>query len=171
MTNTARAGTTNEFVYTTYIGTTAERLWRALTEPEFTRRYWGATFETDWHAGSAMVWRQDGWTGGDPAQVVLVSEPYRRLSYTWHTFDAAFGREFGLSTAELATFAAEPRSAVTFEAEPQGEVVMLTVVHGGFPYESAVRRSAGQGWPSIIAGLKTLLETGEPLPRPAPAHN
>ncbi|MBU3063704.1 metalloregulator ArsR/SmtB family transcription factor [Nocardia sp. NEAU-G5] len=168
---TTRADTTDEFVYTTYIRTTPEQLWRALTEPEFTRRYWGATFETDWRAGSSMVWQQRDWTGSDPAQQVLVSEPYRRLAYTWHTFDAAFGREFGFSTAELAAFAAEPRSTVSFEIEPQGEVVKLTVVHGGFPYESAVRRSIGQGWPGIIAGLKTLLETGEPMPQPVPAQN
>jgi len=163
MTHTAHATATNEFVYTTYIKTTPEQLWRALTEPEFTRRYWGATFETDWRAGSSIIWQQQDWIGRDPAQVVLVSEPYRRLSYTWHTFDAAFGREFGFSTAELAAFAAEPRSTVSFEIEPQGEVVKLTVVHGGFPFESAVQRSVGQGWPGIIAGLKTLLETGETL--------
>src|SRR6059058_5565842 len=74
------------FVYTTYIRTTPERLWQALTDPAFTARYWGATFQTDWEPGSAMSWSQRGVTIADPEQVVLESEPHRRLSYTWHTF-------------------------------------------------------------------------------------
>ena len=48
------------FVYTTYIRTTPEQLWHALTDPAFTRRYWGATFQTDWQAGSTMRWDQFG---------------------------------------------------------------------------------------------------------------
>src|SRR3954447_8930184 len=74
------------FVYTTYIRTTPELLWQALTDPAFTRRYWGATFRTDWRPGSTMTWEQFGGTISDPNQVVLESEPYRRLSYSWHTF-------------------------------------------------------------------------------------
>jgi uncharacterized protein YndB with AHSA1/START domain len=75
----------NEFVYTTYIGTTPGRLWQALTDPAFTRRYWGVTFESDWNVGSTMTWQERGTASADPAQVVLESEPYRRLSYSWHT--------------------------------------------------------------------------------------
>src|SRR4051812_9982221 len=71
------------FVYTTYIDTTPERLWEALTDPAFTRRYWGATFDTDWKPGAAMTWHQRGVTIADPAQVILESDPYRRLAYTW----------------------------------------------------------------------------------------
>src|SRR4051794_33281020 len=74
------------FVYSTYINTTPESLWQALMDPEFTRRYWGATFETDWTPGSTMTWHQFDCTIADPEQVVLEADPYRRLSYTWHTF-------------------------------------------------------------------------------------
>src|SRR5690349_12939507 len=74
------------FVYTTYIRTTPERLWQALTEPAFTERYWGLVFDTDWAAGSPMTWRQRGVTIAHAEQVVLESDPPRRLSYTWHTF-------------------------------------------------------------------------------------
>ncbi|XIE81368.1 SRPBCC domain-containing protein [Streptomyces sp. SBR177] len=74
------------FVYTTYIRTTPEELWKALTEPGLTRRYWGVAFETDWAVGSTMVWDEGGRTTADPEQVVLISEPGRMLSYTWHTF-------------------------------------------------------------------------------------
>src|ERR1700750_1075912 len=68
------------FVYTTYIKTTPERLWQALTEPAFTRRYWfGVSFETDWSRGSVMRWDHDGTPTEAPDQVVLEAEPYRRL--------------------------------------------------------------------------------------------
>ncbi|WP_280487688.1 ArsR/SmtB family transcription factor [Nocardia farcinica] len=153
----------NAFVYTTYIKTTPEQLWRALTDPAFTSRYWGVSFDSDWRTGSPVVWRQRGWVGKDPEQVVLESDPYRKLSYTWHTIEEAFGAEFGLSGAELAQWAAEPRSRVSFELEPQGEVVKLTVVHDGFAPGSRVLEGVSGGWPAILAALKTLLETGEVL--------
>ena len=63
-----------------------------------------------------------------------------------------------------ATVAAEPRSKVTFELEPAGPLVKLTVVHDGFEPGSLVLSSVSQGWPAILSNLKTLLETGETLP-------
>jgi uncharacterized protein YndB with AHSA1/START domain/DNA-binding transcriptional ArsR family regulator len=155
------------FVYTTYIRTTPERLWRALTEPEFTRRYWGATFQTDWQAGSPMTWNQFDVTIADPEQIVLESEPYRRLSYSWHTFTPELADSIGLTDEARARIAAEARSKVTFEIEPLGELVKLTVVHDGFDPESVVVTMVGQGWPRILSDLKTLLETGETLPADA----
>src|SRR3954464_5225223 len=65
------------FVYTTYIRTTPERLWQALTEPAFTERYWGMSFESDWKAGSTYTLRQFGLTIADRQQVVLEADPYR----------------------------------------------------------------------------------------------
>jgi uncharacterized protein YndB with AHSA1/START domain len=62
-----------EFVYTTYIRTTPERLWAALTEPAFTRRYWDTTIESDWKVGAPMAWAHDGVTVRDPEQVMLGS--------------------------------------------------------------------------------------------------
>src|ERR671921_2516251 len=75
----------SSFVYTTYIKTTPERLWQALTEPAFTERYWGMVFHSDWQSGSRYVLNQLGLTIVDDDQVVLEAEPYRCLSYTWHT--------------------------------------------------------------------------------------
>ena len=121
-----------EFVYTSYINTTPERLWQALTDPEFTRRYWGTTFTTDWKVGSAMTWEYAGVTVADPAQVVLESEPYRRLAYTWHTVTPEFAEAVGFSDEDLAKFSAEPRSKVSFEIEPHEHGVKLTVIHDGF---------------------------------------
>ena len=75
-----------EFVYTTYIKTTPERLWHALTEPEFTGRWWQTTFQTDWKVGSPTVWDNNGIIIANPEQVVLEANPYTKLSYTWHSF-------------------------------------------------------------------------------------
>jgi uncharacterized protein YndB with AHSA1/START domain/DNA-binding transcriptional ArsR family regulator len=152
------------FVYTTYIRTTPERLWQALTEPAFTRRYWGATFQTDWKADSRMTWDMFGITFDDPEQVVLESEPYRRLSYTWHTFTPELADFLDVTDEARERLAAEPRSRVTFEIESFGELVKLTVVHDHFEAGSLMVAMVSQGWPRILADLKTLLETGETLP-------
>src|SRR5215218_6065283 len=96
-----------EFVYTTYINTTPERLWQALTDPAFTRRYWGVTIDSDWAVGSTMTWEQDGLRIADPAQVVLEAEPGRRLAYTWDTFTPEFGKAVGLSDDVVAKMASE----------------------------------------------------------------
>jgi DNA-binding transcriptional ArsR family regulator/uncharacterized protein YndB with AHSA1/START domain len=153
-----------EFVYKTYIRTTPERLWQALTEPAFTQRYWGTTLQTDWHVGSPMTWDERGVTIADPAQVVLESEPYRRLSYTWHTFTPEWAEAHGFSAELLTTMAAERRSKVTFEITDLGELVKLTVVHDDFDPASTVLPQISEGWPLLLSDLKTLLETDETLP-------
>jgi DNA-binding transcriptional ArsR family regulator/uncharacterized protein YndB with AHSA1/START domain len=155
-----------EFVYTTFIRTTPEQLWRALTEPAFTRRYWGIAWESDWKTGAPLTLHIDvsNVTIADPAQVVLESDPYRRLSYTWHSFTPEWAAAYDVSDEHLAKVAAEPRSTVTFDLEPVGELVKLTVVHDGFDAGSAVLPGISEGWPRILADLKTLLETREPLP-------
>ncbi len=155
---------TPAFVYTTYIRTTPEQLWRGLTDPAFTRRYWGLSFATDWRPGSPMSWEGQGLAGEDPGQVVLESDPYRRLSYTWHTFTPEWATAAGVDDGLLAKIAAESRSKVTFEIEPLGETVKLTVVHDGFEPGSTVRQMVGDGWPHLLSSLKTLLETGDTLP-------
>ena len=152
------------FVYTTYIRTTPEQLWQALTDPVFTRRYWGATFESDWRVGSTYRWHQNGATIADPDQVVLESDPFRRLSYSWHTFTPEWAEATGFDDEFRAKAASEPRSKVTFELEPIGETVKLTVVHDGFKPGSTVLENISKGWPHILSDLKTLLETGETLP-------
>ena len=156
-----------EFVYTTYIRTTPEQLWRGLTDPACTRRYWGGVaWESDWAAGSPLVLKlaDKGVTVTDPAQVVLESDPYRRLSYAWHSFTPEWAAAYEVDEEHRAKIAAEPRSKVTFEIEQEGEFVRLLVVHDGFAPESAIMPGISQGWPRILSSLKSLLETGEPLP-------
>jgi uncharacterized protein YndB with AHSA1/START domain/DNA-binding transcriptional ArsR family regulator len=155
---------TPEFVYTTYIHTTPEKLWQALTDPAFTTRYWtGTTLETDWAKGSPMTWVLNGQTRIEhPDQIVLEADPGRRLSYTWHTFSPEWAATYGIPDETRDRYAAEPRSRVTFDIEPfEAGFVKLTVTHTGFDDGSDVLDGVSQGWPMIISGLKTLLETGK----------
>jgi DNA-binding transcriptional ArsR family regulator/uncharacterized protein YndB with AHSA1/START domain len=149
-----------EFVYTTYIRTTPERLWAALTEPAFTHRYWDTEIESDWTVGSTMAWGHDGVTIRDPEQVVLESDPPRRLSYTWHTFSEEWAETYGIDEELRDRVAAEPRSRVTFDLESDGPLVKLTVVHDGFEPGSTVAEMVSGGWPRVVGELKTLLEAG-----------
>ncbi|MEB8336022.1 ArsR/SmtB family transcription factor [Streptomyces endophyticus] len=157
---------TAPFVHTSYIRTTPERLWEALTSPAFTRRYWGVAFETDWKPGSPMVWLEGDGRTEDPEQVVLEADPPRRLAYTWHTFTPAWAQSVGVDEELRKRIASESRSKVSFDLEAMGETVKLTVVHDGFEPGSTVRGMIGDGWPALLSSLKTLLETGEPLPEP-----
>jgi uncharacterized protein YndB with AHSA1/START domain/DNA-binding transcriptional ArsR family regulator len=153
------------FVYTTYIRTTPERLWQALTDPAFTRRYWNAAFETDWKPGSPMTWDLGGIVIRDPEQVVLEAEPHRRLSFTWHTFTPELNASHGFTDEVAERISAEARSKATFEIEPVGDdTVRLTVVHEGLDPDGIVPRMIGNGWPLVLSRLKSLLETGEALP-------
>ncbi|MEI5101013.1 metalloregulator ArsR/SmtB family transcription factor [Streptomyces sp. PmtG] len=165
--NTPHRSDDTAFVYTTYIKTTPEKLWQGLTDPAFTRRYWNLEFVTDWKPGSVMAWEGHGLTGPDPEQVVLECDPYRRLSYTWHTFTPGFAKAVDVDDETFAKIAAEKRSKVTFDIEPQGETVKLTVIHDGFEPGSTVLEMINDGWAALISSLKTLLETGETLPEPA----
>lgn len=164
----APAMSQTEFVYVTYIRTTPEELWRALTDPAFTLRYWGAELHSDWEPGSPVLWR---YAPDEPLrdmdQVVLHSEPHRRLSYTWHNYQPEHAAFFGWSDAYLATLRGEKRSRVTFHIEPAGDAVKLTLVHDGFQGDTEMLRAVSGknprsgGWPEIVANLKSLLETGD----------
>ena len=152
-----------EFVYTTYIKTTPEHLWHALTEPAFTKRWWNFTLDTDWKVGSPMTWTNDNIVVEDAEQVVLESDPYNRLSYTWLTHNRELSTHFGFSDELYEALLKETRSKVTFELEPVGAHVKLTVVHDGFDPDSALITMISHGWPEVLSSLKSLIETGEPL--------
>jgi uncharacterized protein YndB with AHSA1/START domain/DNA-binding transcriptional ArsR family regulator len=152
------------FVYTTYIKTTPERLWSALTDPAFTQRYWGVSLVSDWNAGSTVTWQlPKNVTIADARQVVLASDPPRRLSYTWHTLTPEFFIAYPDTREKMARAAEERRSKVRFDIEPMGELVKLTVTHDDFEPGSVILGGVSEGWPAILASLKTLLETGAPL--------
>jgi uncharacterized protein YndB with AHSA1/START domain len=139
-------------VYVTYIATTAERLWQALTQAEFTTRYFfGLRVESDWRVGSPLaLYRTDGelHVTGE----VIECDPPRRLAYTWNV-------------VSLAKYRNLPRTEVTYELESLGEVVRLTMTerHEGLRDERLLE-GGRRGWPVILCNLKTLLETGQALP-------
>jgi uncharacterized protein YndB with AHSA1/START domain len=161
------------FDYTSYVAAPPERIWRALTDPADTRRYWrhreagGKTFPSDWKRGSrwALVHDDIGLVVSDPAMVILESDPPRQLSYTWHTFTPEWAAAVGLDPGEAAAWRAEPRSKVAFDLEETAQgVTRLTVVHDGFAPGSVVLPNIALGWPAVCSSLKSLVETGTPLP-------
>ncbi|HEX2746310.1 MAG TPA: SRPBCC domain-containing protein [Streptosporangiaceae bacterium] len=107
-------------------------MWQGLTDPAFTRRYWQTELHTDWAKGSPVTWNNHGVLISDPGSVVLESDPYRRLSYTWHTMTPELAEKFGWDQEFAAKLAGEPRSKVTFDIEPVTQGVKLTVIHDGF---------------------------------------
>lgn len=144
-----------EFVYVTYIKTTPERLWEALTSSEFSRRYWfGTELRSDFKAGSpfALV------MGGKPTDTgeILEADRPRRLSYTFkHELDDEMRKE---GVTKLA-----------FTLEPHGDLVKLTLVHEGFAKDSKLLDGISKGWPAILSSLKSLLESGDALAIPLQA--
>lgn len=139
-----------DYVYETYIRTTPERLWKAITSAEFTRQYFhGMAIESDWTPGGPVVFRYEDGRPGVEGQV-LEAEPTRLLRYTWRfVYDEELARE-------------RP-SRVSFEIEPQGAVCRLRVTHDDFDPHSKVLPLVSQGWAPLICSLKSLLETGQPL--------
>jgi len=109
-----------------------------------------------------MVWTERGVRTIDPEQVVLEATPCKRLSYTWHTFTPEWAELAGVSEEVRATLAEEPRSKVTFEIEPVGKTVKLTLIHD-FGSADTLRGMCGKAWPGLVCSLKTLMETGETL--------
>ena len=148
--------TRSTFVYVTYIRTTPEKLWTALTNSEFMKQYWfGMRCESDWTAGSA--WRLVSSDGQIfDAGSIVESEPPKRLVIRWqHQIKP-----------ELK---AEGDSLCTMELEQSGTAVKLTITHAIDCDPSKFIQAVSGGWPKIISNLKSLLETGsialqEPYP-------
>ena len=141
----------SKFVYVTYIHTTAEKLWAALTTPEFTKQYWfGATLETDWKAGSP--WKMKFADGRvTDAGEILESDPPRRLVLKWrHELNSELKAE-GYSRCEMAI-------------EEKDGVAKLTIAHEIDVAEpSKFIAAVSGGWPKILSNLKSLLETGKTI--------
>jgi uncharacterized protein YndB with AHSA1/START domain/DNA-binding transcriptional ArsR family regulator len=148
-----------DFVHTSYIRTTPERLWQALTDPAFTARWWtSTTVQSDWEVGSQVRWDHHGVVIEDPEMVVVECDPPRRLSYTWHSFTPEWAEAIGMDEERRQVLAAERRSTVTFDLEPVEDMVRLSVLQGGFQPGSIVLEMITQGWPQLLPGLKALLE-------------
>ncbi len=135
-----------ELIYSTYIRTTPEKLWDAITNPEFTRQYWGGLKNiSDWKKGSK--WQHVA----DDGTVLLVGEivetiPPKRLVMIW---------------ADANNVA--DNSRVTFEIEPIEDMVCLKVIHGEFKAGSDMAGKVSSGWPRVLSSMKSFLETGKGL--------
>lgn len=141
---------TMERVFEIYIRTTPERLWEAITDPETRRKYnFGAAVESDWAPGSPFTMRAGSTVLGEGVNVE-VDPPRRLVQRTTMLFDDA-------STAEGLT-------RITWDIEPVGDSCRLTVTHDELR-EGAPETLYG-GWPMVLSGLKTWLETGELLTTP-----
>ena len=147
------------FVYVTYIRTTPERLWSALTDAEFMKQYWfGTHCVSQWTAGSSwkMVY-PDGRITDDGE--IVEAEPPRRLVIRWRN---QFKPELK----------AEGDSLCTMELEPNGTAVKLSITHTIEREPSKLIEAVSGGWPKIISNLKSLLETGSiALQEPYPTGN
>ena len=138
-------------VYELYIRTTPERLWQAIINPEVTKHYFGGTVVSDWRADSPYSYtHNNGWKMH--YGTILEADPPRRLV---QTFEHDYSDEHGGGPDDT--------SRVTWEIEPMGDVCKLTLTHDNWAIASKSYRSAGTGWPMILSGLKTLLETGQEL--------
>ena len=138
------------FIYVTYINSTPEKVWQALTDPAFTRKYWvNHRNASDWKVGSE--WRHEDYDDASLVDIVghvVESAPPRHLVLTWAS----------PKDAEIP----DKVSRVTFDIETYG--VRLTVTHSELEPDSAMLSGISRGWPLVLSSLKTLLETGEPLP-------
>jgi uncharacterized protein YndB with AHSA1/START domain len=164
---------TASFAYTTYIHATPQQVWEGLTDPAFTKQYWRhhlagpKTFISDWKEAStwALVHDDVDLVVSDDEQVILESDPHRRLAYTWHTFTPEWAAKVGMDESTADAWRAGPRSKVSYDIEDIGHgVVKLTVVHDGFTPGSPVLAGISEGWPAVLSSLKSLLETGSALP-------
>jgi uncharacterized protein YndB with AHSA1/START domain len=135
------------FVYVTYIRTTPEALWTALTDEEFMRQYWfGTHSEAQWKAGSS--WKHVSSDGQilDAGEIVE-AEPPRRLVIRWQN-------------QHKPELKAEGESICTMELEPSGSAVKLSITHTIEREPSKFIDAVSGGWPKVISNLKSLLETG-----------
>lgn len=138
-----------QFVYVTYIATTPERVWEALTKPDISEKYWfGYRVQADGKAGDRM-------TAINPAgrkahdDPIIESDPPRRLVYGWKPL--------------YKDMPDERPSRVTFVLEPFKGQTQLTVVHDEFDETSRIFPMISKGWPAVLSSLKSFLETGQGL--------
>lgn len=141
---------TTSFVYVTYIRSTRDKVFEAITRPELARRYWGHENVSDWRQGSKWqhIRADEERTLQLVGEVVEVSPP-SRLVMTWAN----------------ASQASDPDaySRVTFDIEDYDDMVRLTVSHDDLVAGSGMEKGVSKGWPVVLSSLKSFLETGHGL--------
>ena len=139
----------SEFVYVTYIKTTPEKLWKAITDPEITRKYrFGTHAESEWTPGSSWRMLTEAGEVIDSGEIVEVHPP-KRLVIKWRN---EWEPKFKAEGDSYCTFQIEP--------EPNGSATKLTVTHAIDKPVSPFIEAVANGWPKTLSNLKSLLETG-----------
>ena len=146
----------SKYVYVTFIRTSPQKLWDALTKPEFIKQYWfNMSQESEWKVGAS--WKMLSSDGGvTDAGEVLEIDPPRRLVLKWRN-------EF------MPELTAEGFSRCVYDLEQDGEIMKLTITHSIDKDGAKLIEAVSGGWPRILSSLKSLLEAGAPLPRSHPA--
>jgi uncharacterized protein YndB with AHSA1/START domain len=140
----------SRFVYVTYIRTTREKLWQALIDPEFTRRYWSEVWQDcTWEKGASWKLMIPDGRVGDSGEVLEI-EPQRKLVLSWRN-------EFKPELRE------EGYTQLTYLLEDHSDGVKFTVIHQSGKDNAKMIEAVSNGWPLILSSLKSLLETGESL--------
>ncbi len=135
------------FVYVTYIRTTPQKLWSALTEPQFMKQYWfGMHAESAWTKGASWKLVSEGGEVFDDGEIVE-SDPPRRLVIRWQH-------------QRRPELKAEGPSICTMELEAIGKTVKLSITHTSDREPSKLIEAVSGGWPKLLSNLKSLLETG-----------
>jgi uncharacterized protein YndB with AHSA1/START domain len=152
--------TETEFVYTTYIRSTPEKVWNAIVTPEFTRQYWGHELISDWKKGSR--WESipnGGECSSNVVGEILEATPPTRLVMTW----LPSGKENDAFEHSRVTFEIEAIIDDTIQDEALQKMVRLNVIHDKLKDGSIMSGKIQIGWPRVLASMKTLLETGTAL--------
>jgi uncharacterized protein YndB with AHSA1/START domain len=141
----------SNFVYVLYIAATPEAVWKGLVDSESTRQYWGHENVSDWKPGSPWEHRKADGSGtvSIAGEVIEARKPHR-LVLTWSEHQEKKLRH--------------RQSRVAFEIDELAGMVRLTLTHDEFEAGSTMERQFTTAWPRVLCSLKTLLETGKPLP-------
>ena len=138
----------SSFVYVTFIRTTPEKLWSALTDGNQMKEYWfGMRFETEWRTGAEWKMIFPDGRVADTGEILELDRP-RRIRLKWRN-------EF------MPELKAEGFTLCTIEIEPYGDAVRLSIAHSIERAESKFIQAVSGGWPKILSNLKSLLETGQ----------
>lgn len=141
-----------DFTYVAYIFASPEQVWSALTQGDLTQQYFfGRRIESDWKAGAQVLYLNHDGRVDIQGRVIVCDEP-RLLSYSWRVM-------------WLDEYRGLPEAIVTFQIDPLGDVVRLTMTEAHpTPIDEHYLEGGRRGWPYIISSLKSLLESGRPLP-------
>jgi uncharacterized protein YndB with AHSA1/START domain len=140
------------FVYVSYIASTPDKVFKALTSTEATGKFWfGNAVTSDWKVGSSITFHREGKL--IVRGKILENDPPRRLSYTFQSMHEPFN-------------GSEKPSRVVYDLEQQKDQVKLTITHDDFAEDSKVFASISNGWPLVLSSLKSYLESGRVLYAP-----